>query len=161
MKTINKTTSLVCLVFIFVISACRANVSRNDDGSLTVETSITQSELQEVITSSIADPLVKNITVTLQTGYVLVSGERQRLNDSSKIDALSFRLDLGVSNGQLTSTISNAQLDGKPLEQNRVDNWNQTITNRLSKWEQKNENATLQSVSITTEAITMTWIVKR
>ncbi len=160
-KPFVKRTSMLLFAFVFLLSACRANISRNGDGSLTVETSITQPELQDVITSAIADPLVKSVTVSLQAGYIDVAGERQRLNDASKMDTLTFRLDLGVNNGLLTSTISNAQLDGKPLEQARVDNWNQTIANRLTKIAQKNPNATLQSVSITTTGVSMTWLVKK
>lgn len=161
MKPFVKRTFILLSAFVLLLSACRANISRNGDGSLTVETSITQQELQTAITSAIADPLVKNITVSLQSGYLNVSGERQRLNDASKMDTLTFRLDLGASNGQLTSTISNGQLDGKPIEQARVDNWNQTIANRIAKIGQKNPNAALQSVSITTTGVSMTWIVKK
>ena len=153
--------SIFLVALLLFLSACKANISRNGDGSLTVETTIRQQELQDVLTASIADPLVKNVTVSLQSGYVLVSGERQRLNDDSKTDTLSFRLDLGVSNGQLTSSISNAQIDGKPVEQNRVDNWNQTIATRISKIGQKNRNSTLQSISITSDMVTMTWNATR
>jgi hypothetical protein len=142
-------------------SACQFNVSRNGDGTLTVDTSISQQELQDEISAAIADPLIKEITVSLQSGYILVTGERQRLNDASKTDALSFRLDLGASNGQLTSTISEAQLDGKPIEQNRVDNWNQTIANRIQNFGQKRSNATLQTVSVTPSGVSMTWLVTR
>jgi hypothetical protein len=160
MKT-TKRISIVLLAFVFVLSACQRNVSRNDDGSVDVETSITQQELQEVISSSIADPLIKDLTVSLQSGYVLVSGTRQRLNDSSKTDNLSFRLDLGVSNGELTATISNAQLDGVAFEQNRVDHWNQTIANRIALLGQKSPNSTVTSVSITPSQVTITWTVKK
>jgi len=160
MKT-TKTTSVILLVFVFLLSACKANISRNQDGSLDVETTISQQELQDAISASIADPLIKELTVSLQSGYVLVSGTRERLNDSSKTDTLSFRLDLGVSNGQLTSTISNAQLDNVAIEQNRVDHWNQTIANRISILGQRNPNSSLKSVSITPSAVTMTWNVKR
>ena len=156
-----KRISVFLIVFMFLLSACRANINRNNDGSLTVETTISQQELQDAIGASIADPLIKNVSVSLQSGYVLVSGERQRLNDASKSDVLTFRLDLSVSNGQLISSISNALLDGKPLEQNRVDNWNQTIANRLSKLRQKNQNSTLQSISITPDMVTMTWNVTK
>ncbi len=161
MQPFVKRTFILLSALVLLLSACRANISRNGDGSLTVETSITQPELQDVITSSIADPLVKNVTVSLQAGYINVSGERQRLNDASKTDTLTFRLDLGVNNGQLTTTISNAQLDGKAIEQARVDNWNQTIANRLAKLAQKNPNATLQSVSVNTTGVSMTWLVKK
>ena len=161
MKSTTKVLIILMALLLLLTSACKANISRNKDGSLTVETTISQQELQNAITAAIADPLVKNITVSLQTGYISVSGERQRLNDAGKMDTLSFRLDLTASNGQLTSSISNAQLDGKPLEQSRIDNWNQTLANRLSKIGQKNPNSTIQSVSITSQAVTMTWEVTK
>jgi hypothetical protein len=159
MNKIFKPTLLILLALI--VTACKADIARNDDGSLTVKTEITQEQLQEVITSAIADPLVKDLTVSLQSGYVLVSGERQRLNDAGRTDTLTFRLDLSVSNGQPTATISDAQIDGVAIEQNRVDNWNQTIANRLSNFGGKSEKATLQTISITTESVTMIWNVTR
>ena len=161
MHTTTKGIMVPVIVFMFLLSACKANIARNQDRALSVETTISQQELQEAVSAAIADPLVKNITVSLQSGYVSVSGERQRLNDVSKTDILTFRLDLSVNNGQLTSSISNAQLDSVPLEQNRVDNWNQTIANRLSNLGQRNQNSTLQSIGITTEAITMTLTVTK
>ena len=96
------------LVVVLPLSACQRNISRNGDGTTDVETTVTQQELQGAINDGIADPLIQELTVSLQSGYMLVSGTRQRLNDASKSDTLSFRLDLGVSNGQLTATISNA-----------------------------------------------------
>jgi hypothetical protein len=161
MKAITKRLPVVLVILLFLTNACKANISRNNDGSLDVETTISQQELQDAISTSIADPLIKELTVSLQSGYVLVSGERQRLNDASKTDTLSFRLDLGVSNGQLTSSISNALLDGTPIEQNRVDHWNQTITNRLSLISNKNQNSTLKSVTITSDSVTMIWTVTK
>ncbi len=158
---ITRRISLVLLAFVFLLSACKANISRNSDGSFDVETSISQTELQTAITAAIADPLIKDLTVSLQSGYVLVSGTRERLNDPSRTDTLSFRLDLGVSNGQLTASISNALLDGVAIEQNRVDHWNQTIANRIAIIGNKNPNSTLKSVAITSSAVTMTWNITR
>lgn len=152
---------LFLVLVLFAVTACNRDIVRNDDGSLTVETTMSQQELQEVISGSIADPLVTNVTVSLQAGYVLVSAEHQRLNDVGKTDVLSFRLDLSVSGGQLVAAISNAQIDGITIEQNRVDNWNQTIANRLSNFGGKGENSILESINITTEAMTMTWNVQR
>ena len=161
MSITTKRLSVFLVILVFLTSACKANISRNNDGSLDVETTISQQELQNAISTAIADPLIKELTVSLQSGYVLVSGERQRLNDASKTDMLSFRLDLGVSNGQLTSLISNALLDGAPIEQNRVDHWNQIITNRLSLISNKNQNSTLKSVTITSDSVTMIWTVTK
>lgn len=152
---------ILAAVMTLALSACKANLSRNDDGTVTVETAVTQEQLQEIISSAIADPLIQDLTASLQNGYVSVSGTRQRLNDPGKTDTMSFRLDLGVSNSELTASISDAQIDGVAIEQNRVDNWNQTIANRLSNFGGRNENAALQSVSITPQAVTMTWVVSR
>src|SRR5689334_13351230 len=116
MKSKSQTLFTVVTALALLLSACQANISRNNDGSLTVETNLSQQELQEAINASIADPLVRSLTVSFQSGYALVNGQRQHLNDASKTDDLSFRLDLGVNNGQLTATISNAELDGNPIE---------------------------------------------
>lgn len=156
-----KATPILLIVLMFLTSACKASISRNDDGSVTLETSITAQELQEVLDSSIADPLVQEMTVSLQTGYVSVIGTRQRLNDASQTDTLSFRLDLSVSNGNLVASVSDAQIDNAPIDQARVDNWNQTIANRLSNFGGANQNATLESVNITPQIITLVWNVER
>jgi len=126
-----------------------------------METSITAQALQEAVQAAIADPLIQEISASLQSGYALVSGRRERLNNSSKTDTLSFRLDLGVSNGTLTAVVSQAVLDGKPLDQARVDHWNETIAARLQKIGQNHANAVLQSVVITPDNIQMTWQVSR
>ncbi len=161
MNTISKRIAILLTALIFLLSACKANISRNQDGSFDVETTVSQQQLQDAITASLADPLVKEVTVSLQSGYVLVSGVRERLNDPGKTDTLTFRLDLGVSGGQLAATISNAQLDGKPVEQSRVDHWNQTLANRIALVAQKNPNSTLKSVSIMPDSVTLTWNVTR
>ena len=161
MKPTRTPLFLILVVIALLTGACKADISRNDDGSLDVETSITQQELQAVISESIADPLVKDLTVSLQSGYVLVSGARERLNDATKMDTLNFRLDIGVTNGQLTTSISNAQLDGFPIEQNRVDHWNETIANRLSQAGNRNPNSTLKSVTITPDGVSIIWTVAR
>ncbi len=159
-----KKMSLVLSVFVLtavLLSACQYNVRRNGDGTASVETVISQQEVQDAVSAAIADPLVQNVTVSLQSGYVLVTGERQRLNDNSKADALSFRLDLGVSDGHLTATLSDALLDGAALDQARVDEWSARISSRLSQVGQHSERASLQAVVISPESVTMTWVVSR
>lgn len=158
---ITQKSSVLLLVFALLLSACQRNVTHNGDGSVDVETVVTQQELQEAINESIADPLIQELTVSLQSGHILVSGTRQRLNDSSKTDVFSFRLDLGVKDGQLTSTISDAQFDGFTVEQNRLDLWNTTIANRIARIASRSPNSALNSVTVTTSGVTMTWTASK
>ena len=161
MKTNLKLFSLFLLVGLLgaLVSGCTANITRNADGSLTIETSMTAESLQAEIQAAIADPLIQNLTVQLEQGYINVSGERKRLN-SDQTDTLTFRLDLGASDGHLTATISNALIDGQAVEANRVALWNERIANRLENFDQRRPNSSLQSVNVTSEAITMTWHVE-
>jgi len=152
---------LMLFPILFIFTACQAKVARDEDGSLVVETTISQQELQQVISDAIDDPLVTQVTVSLQSGYMLVSGERQRQNNPGKTDTLSFRLDLSANNGKLAASISNVQIDNFTIKQDRIDNWNQSIANLLYESSQSSNNAALKSVSITPQAVTMVWSEKK
>ena len=161
MKNKFKILSLILLTSLLgaLISGCAANITRNEDGSLKIETSMPAESLQTEIQAAIADPLIEELTVKLEQGYINVNGVRKRLN-SDQTDKLSFRLDLGASNGHLTATISNALIDGQPVDADRVAQWNQRIANRLELFGQRRSNSSLQSVTVTGEAIEMTWRVE-
>jgi hypothetical protein len=161
MKNKFKFLSLILPVTLLgvLVSSCAANITRNEDGSLTVETSMPAESLQTEILAAIADPLIEELTVQLQSGYINVSGTLKRLN-SDRTDTLSFRLDLGIGDGNLTASISNALIDGQPVDADRVAQWNQRIANRLEHFGQRRENSSLQSVTVTSEAIEMVWRVE-
>ena len=142
-----------------LVSGCAANITRNADGSLTIETSMTAESLQAEIQAAIADPLIERLTAQLEPGYINISGTRKRLNND-QTDTLTFRLDLGVGDGHLTATISNALVDGQAVEANRVALWNERIASRLESFGQRRPNSSLQAVTVTSEAITMTWHVE-
>jgi hypothetical protein len=161
MKPTWKTITIIILSTLagLLLSACQATITRNEDGSLRVETSMTEAGLQSEIQAALSDPLIQTVTVDLQPGYILVSGVRKRLN-SDQTDTLTFRLDLGVSEGYLTATVSNALIDGVPVEEERVALWNERIANRLEKAGQRHVNSTLQSVTISSDNVSMVWRVE-
>ncbi|HUH97180.1 MAG TPA: hypothetical protein VLZ89_07475 [Anaerolineales bacterium] len=156
-RTLSMALTAVLLFAGLVTSACERTFSRSASGSLNVTTSITQQQLQSAIQSSLADPLITGLNAQLQSGYILVTGGRKRLNDASLIDTLTFRLDLGVANGHLTATVSDAQVDNIAVEAARVSVWNQTIANRLENLARRAPGAVLQSVSVTPASITLSW----
>jgi hypothetical protein len=158
-----KTKTLIVMVLLALVSvalsACSVNVERNPDGSLKVESSMTEASLQNEIKLAIADPLVRDLSVDLHDGYILVSGERERVGGGGS-DTLGFRLDLGVSDDHLTATISDARLNDIPIEQERVSVWNERIASHLERAGQNRSNSSLQAVTISDEAVTMVWRVE-
>jgi hypothetical protein len=141
------------------LSACGVNVERNPDGSLKVEANIAAGGLQAEIAAAIADPLMQDFTVDLRNGYIFVSAERKRMN-SDVTDTLTFRLGLGVSDGHLAATISETQLNGRPVDEERVAVWNERIGTRLERAGKRNSNSILQAVNIDPDALTMIWRVE-
>lgn len=61
----------------------------------------------------------------------------------------------------MTASVSQATLDGQPLDQERIDHWNETIANRLQTIGQNRANVVLQAVEITPDGVSMTWQVSR
>lgn len=155
----NKIFWLVVVFMLVVLTGCSIDVDRNADGSLRLETSMTEQAIQTEIKLALADPRISNLSVDLESGYIQVNGEYKRQNGSGT-DALSFRIRLGVSDGRLTAAISDAKLNAIPIEEERVSLWNQRLAEGFSKAGQRNENSTLQSVTISSEAVTMIWRVE-
>jgi hypothetical protein len=152
--------TFLIIISVLLLSACEARIARNADGSYTLETTVSEADMQTAITASLADPLIQELSVDLKSGYILTTGTRKRLNNSGQIDTLSFRLDLGVNAGQLTASISDALLDGLPIAQDRVALWNERIANRLSNSANRNPNSRLQSVGVSENLVTLTWKIE-
>jgi hypothetical protein len=126
--------------------------------TMSVSTEVSEAEIAEAIAESIDDWELDNLEVDLQDGYILVRAEKEH-PDGSGTDSVSFRLDLGVSDSHLSATISQAQHNGAPMDQERVERWNERIAERLERIAQRRPNTTLQSVKVSTDKIVMNWQV--
>lgn len=146
-------------VMVLGLSGCTINIDRNADGSLNVEALMDEETLQSELRAAIADPLVQDLTVELRDGYIVASAERKRVM-TDDVDSLNFRLDLGVEDGHMTAEVSEAELNGQPLEDERVAAWNERIAIRLERSGRKNPDSTLEAVTITDTALTMTFRVE-
>ncbi len=139
---------------------CTARATRAPDGNLQVETEITAEQLQSVLEEALADAKVQEVSVTLNDGFITVSGAKQRPN-SDKTDTLSFRLDLNVNDGHITATVSDVKLNEITITASWLEPVNKIIAQNLEKLGQQDSNYTLQSLTITSAKITMVWVVKK
>lgn len=143
-----------------VLSACSINLDRNADGSLNATVSMTEQQMNSELALALdGRPNMKNITAAMQNGYINVSGERERENDG-QTDQFSFRLDLGVSDGHLSATISDFKINGIAASDDRISQWNEKIANRLQANAEKHPNRTLESVSISGDELTLVYRIE-
>ncbi|NIM96401.1 MAG: hypothetical protein GTO18_22100 [Anaerolineales bacterium] len=142
-----------------VVSACSIDVERNPDGSLSATVHMTEASIQNEIEAALNDPLIKELDVDLRAGYIFVSGVRKRIV-GEETDLVTFRLDLGVSDGHLTATVSDFRVNGEPTEEEIVNIWNQRLAQRLENAGRRNPNSSLQSVRVTSEDITFVWRIE-
>lgn len=155
--------TLFATVLLFIatmaLSACSIEITRNEDGSLRLQGVMDEHELESELALAIKDPLVQNLDVDIRDGTVFAGGQRQHA-DNSGVDTLAFRLDLGVHDGSLMASISEATLNGEPIESWRVEDWNERLASRLERAAGRRPNCTLQSVSLEDDAVTMIWRIE-
>ena len=149
----------IVLILGSLLGACSANIERNPDGSLRLETTMLEDSLQDEIAIAIADPLMRDFSVELHAGYISVSAERGRAV-GDKSDTVQFRLDLGVQDGHLTAVISDARLNDEPLDEAYVDVWNERLATQLERSGKQNANSSLEAVEVTTDSLTMVWRIE-
>lgn len=147
------------LVAAVALSACTIQVDREDDGSLRAESRIPEKSIGKEIALALRDTQVKELTVDLRQGYMQVTGVRE-LPVGGHTDTLRFNLALGVVDGHLTATISDATLNDNPIPEERVAEWNERIARNLERRAGNHPNSTLQSVSVTPDAVTMVWRIE-
>lgn len=150
---------LLGLITALLLSGCQAQVDRNADGSLHVETTMTEDQIQQQIETAISGKQLQDVTVDLREDWIMVSGTTQ--GEGGRAATMQFRLDLSAVDGRLSAVVSEVQVNGRSVPDDRVAGWNQKISEKLAQAAQKNEKATLQRVTITPDAVTMQWRVAR
>ena len=139
--------------------ACTIDVEANPDGSLSVESNITEAQLQDGIDKMIDDPSVEDLNVEFHDGFLTVEG-RGPDKTTGAVNTVSFDAALGVVDGRLGVEISEALWNGEPVPQWIVDLWNGSLARELERAGRRHPDSTLQSVVVTDSDITMRWHVE-
>ncbi len=145
--------------FALVAGACSIDVERNDDGSLEVETVLTEQSVANEISKGVDDPQVNFLTIDMKPGYALVDMERVR-DSGFGLDAISFRLDLRVEDGHLAADVTEAVWNDIPIPQDLVDIWNEELAAQLEAEGKEDPDSTLVAVTLSEDALTMQWHIE-
>jgi hypothetical protein len=140
--------------FALFAGACSINVERNDDGSLQIETMLTEESLANELTKGIDDPNVKFMTVDMKDGYALVEIEADR-ESGFGTDNISFRVDMFVDDGHLGVNVTEAVWNDIPIPQELTDIWNEELAAELEADAKEDPDSTLVAVELTEDALTM------
>jgi hypothetical protein len=145
--------------FAVFAGACSIDVERNADGSLQIESVLTEESVKNEIAKGMDDPQVNYLTVDMKDGYALVDMERER-DSGIGVDNISFRVNLFVEDGHLGVNITEAVWNDFPIPQELVDIWNEEMAIELEAEGKKDPDSTLVGVNLSETAVTMEWHVE-
>lgn len=145
------------LVVGLALTGCSVERVRNEDGSLTVTSTIDEANFSSEVAAALDNERLSNVAADLQDGAVLVTADRKA--DDGSTQKISFRLVLGNADGRLTVTISEFTVNGQVVAETYIDKWNERIAKRLDRRADRHPNRTLESVSVAGDVITMVWHV--
>jgi hypothetical protein len=154
------------LILVFGLAACNrdVNVEVNGDGTATVSVSVTEAEVNTVVQTALGNrgnPLLRNPVVDLQNGQIVISGEHERRDGNGTVSG-TVTLRATVVNSALQLEVTDVDIEGWDANDERIQQFNDRLEELLGgRARQNNGNATLQSVSITDDSLTIEILVSR
>ena len=150
-----KTIMLIAVVaFALLAGACSIDVSRNADGSLQIETVLTEESLANELARGIDDPNVISMDVDMKDGYALVEMEaKSEWGDG--VDEVSFKVEMFVVDGHLGVNITEAVWNGVEIPQELTDLWNEELAKELEEGAKEDPDSTLVAVELTENDLRM------
>jgi len=139
------------------LTACNVETERNDDGSLTMTSVMSDAEVQEELAAA-RNTDNRTVTADLHDGYIALTVEGQN-PETGESGTLTFRATPGIADGHLNIAISEALRNGEPLDAARLTRWNERLATRLDRRADRRPNRTLESVTVTEDTLTMVWRV--
>jgi hypothetical protein len=156
----NKMTKLLVIGFMAVVllSCGLFNFSRNEDGSYQVETNLSLQIIQAAIENAAEFSNIVDMQMELRDGYIFVSAAQMEFQGIQARD-VSFHLEMGSNDGQLTAAITNLQISNNSFDNAAIEPYNQMLAERLAQATQQTEQARLESVSISPDGVKMVWLI--
>ncbi|MGJ3238546.1 MAG: LmeA family phospholipid-binding protein [Anaerolineae bacterium] len=142
------------------LTACSdmINIQPNADGTATLTINLGETEINTAITTALInsnEPVVRDTNVDLQDGQMVISGEYDRQNGTSTV-AGSLTVEVALVNGEVQASITEVNAEGWDTSDERIQNFNQQLSEVLQGLAlNNNENATLESVNITDDALSI------
>lgn len=157
---------ILLIIGVLVLAACRrgeVDVQRNGDGTVTINVSITEAEVNAAITDAlnVSNPLLRDPVVDLQPGQIVINGKHEQRDGSGTVSG-SITLTLTVQDGTLSAQIVSANIEGWDASDARVAEFNQRMAERMTeRARRENRVVTMQSVTITDNEVQLAFTAAR
>jgi len=154
---------IVCLLAALALTGCRrgeiTNIERGADGGVTVTARLTEADVNAAVEEALevaGNPLLRNPQVDLQNGVIVVSGEHVQRDGGGTVSG-SFNVTLTAQNGALLAQVSNLNIEGFDVADERLATFNQRLVNAFTlRANRENRQITVDSVTISNAAIEIT-----
>jgi len=152
--------TLVCSIVIMALIGCtRENVSdveRDGDGGINVTITMTEDEVNTLITQVIAagqNQLLRDPQVDLQPGQMVINGERDRLDGNGRVSG-TLTVTLSVEEGALLVQVTASTFEDITVQDAVIQEFNERLRNRLQRRADPDNRAiNYQTVMITADTI--------
>ncbi|MCA9912150.1 MAG: hypothetical protein KC496_02325 [Anaerolineae bacterium] len=156
---------LLIVLLPLTLAACNrdnVDVQRNGDGTATISVTLQEAEVNTMIgnvLSQMQNPLLRNPSVDLQNGQIVVNGERDRADGGGRVSG-SLTLSVSVVNGALEIQATSANIEGLAASDAQIAEFNQNLAQAMAgRAHQDHPRATLQSVTISNNALVISILV--
>lgn len=146
---------LIAVVALALLAgACSIDVARNPDGSLQIETVLTEESLATELAKGIDDPNVISMDVDMKDGYALVAMEaKSEWGDG--VDEVAFKVEMFVVDGHLGVNVTEAVWNDIEIPQELTDLWNEELAKELEEGAKEDPDSTLVAVELTENDLRM------
>ncbi len=125
---------------------------------------LTEADVNAAISEALevaGNPLLRNPQVDLQNGVIVVSGEHVQRDGNGTVSG-SLNVTLTAQNGALLAQVSNLNIEGLDVADERLVTFNQRLVNGFTaRANRENRQITVDSVAITDNAIELTITARR
>ena len=154
--------TMLLLVLALLLVACnreQTNVEIDPTAGVNITTTLSEAQVNTIISNIVAqsqDPLLREISVDLQSGVIQVNGVRDRENGDGVVNG-SFTVIASVINGAILMEVTSVSIDGFDMNDARLTQLNQQLANAFTaQVNQNNRLITVRSLVISNDGFTIT-----
>lgn len=126
---------LIIVISVFALAGCRRGDISIDREAGTINVTLSESDVNAAIEAALAaaeNPLLRNPTVDLRDGAIVVSGEHLRRDGSGQTVSGSVTFSPAVANNQLSISVTAVDIEGVALDDAQAQEFANRVAERIN-----------------------------